>query len=105
MKGEESMKDNSKAVASMLLKDTVLLAVFLLAALGISCFVLLQVLPIVESAGVRTVLIAVSAVTMAVLAGSMAWVTMHLRKNADDVYGEDLYYQELIRRQRGGLQA
>lgn len=96
------MKDNSKAVAGMLSKDTILLIVFLVAALGISCFVLFQTLAIVDSSAVKTLLIVVFTVTMAAMAGSMAWVMLHLRKNKDEVYGEDLYYQELIRQQKEG---
>ena len=96
------MKDNSKAIASMLLKDTILLVVFLVVALGISCFVLFQTLAIVESGAVKALIVGVFTVTMLVLGGAMAWVTMHLRKNKDEVYGEDLYYQDLIRKQKEG---
>ena len=96
------MKDNSKAVASMLLKDTILLIAFLVAALGMNFFVLFEALSVTESTVIKGVLIAVFAVTMLVMAGSMTWVTLHLRKNKDEVYGEDLYYQDLIRQQKEG---
>ena len=96
------MKDNSKAVAGMLFKDVILLAVFLLAALGINCFVLLQTLPIVDDAALRTVITVVFTATSLVLAGAMAWVARHLSKNKDEVYGEDLHYQHLIRQQKEG---
>jgi di/tricarboxylate transporter len=96
------MKDNGKAITSMLYKDCVLLVVFLLVSLGINCFVLLETLAIMESGTPRTVVIAIFAVTMLTLAGSMVWVTMHLCKNKDEVYGEDLYYQELIQQQKEG---
>lgn len=96
------MKDNSKAIAAMLRKDTVLLLAFMVVAVGICCFVLFQTFAIVESGAVKTLLAVVFVVTMLVLGGSMAWVTRHLRKNKDEVYGEDLYYQDLIRKQKEG---
>ena len=94
------MKDKGKAVTGMLRKDIVLLVVFLLAALGISCFVLNQVLTIVERGTARTAIIVVFSVAMLALAGSMAWVAVHLRKNKNEVYGEDLDFQNLIRQQK-----
>lgn len=98
------MKDNSKAIASMLHKDTLLIVAFLIGVVGISCFVLFQTLAIVESGSVKALIVGVFAVTMLVLGSAMAWVTMHLRKNKDEVYGEDLYYQDLIRQQKEGRQ-
>ena len=96
------MKDNSKAIAGMLRMDTVLLAAFMLVAVGICCFVLFQTLAIVESSAIKTLLATVFVITMLVLGGSIAWVSRHLRKNKDEVYGEYLYYQDLIRKQKEG---
>ena len=96
------MKDNSKAIAGMLRKDSILLIAFMVVAVGICCFVLIQTLAITESSAVKTLLAAVFVITMLVLGGSMAWVTRHLSKNKDEVYGEDLYYLDLIRKQKEG---
>ena len=96
------MKNDSKAIAKLLRNDCLLLAVFLLAALGIGAFVLVQVMPAVQSASLKVLLIVVCAVSTLVLGGAMASVMMHLRKNKDDVYGEELYYKELARQQKEG---
>ena len=96
------MKNDSKAVASLLRKDSLLLIVFLLAAIGIGAFVLVQVMPAVASASLKILLICVCAVSTLVLGGSMASVMMHLRKTKEEVYGEELYYAELGRKQKEG---
>ncbi len=96
------MKNDSKAIAKLLRNDILLLAVFLLAALGIGAFVLVQVMPAVESASLKVLLIVFCAVSTLVLGGSMASVMMHLRKRKDEVYGEELYYKELARQQKEG---
>lgn len=96
------MKPQETAVKRMLRQDCVLLFVFLLAALGINAFVLTQTLAIVDSGALRAGITAVFAVTMLVLAGAIVWVGRHLRRNRDEVYGDDLYYQDLIRRQKEG---
>lgn len=96
------MKNDSKAIAKLLRNDCLLLLVFLLAAIGIGAFVLVQVMPAVESASLKVLLICVCAVSTLVLGGAMASVLMHLRKRKDDVYGEELYYKELARQQKEG---
>ena len=96
------MKDNSNAVASMLRKDAALLIAFLVVVVGICCFVLFQVLAIIDSSAVKTLILSVFVIAMLVLGGAMAWVLRHLSKNKEEVYGEDLYYQELIRKQKEG---
>ena len=96
------MKNDSKAIASLLRNDILLLVVFLLAAIGIGGFVLVQVMPAVESAAVKTLLIVICAVSTLVLGGAMASVMMHLRKEKEEVYGEEIYYKELARQQKEG---
>lgn len=96
------MKNDSKAIAKLLRTDSLLLAVFLLAAVGIGAFVLVQVMPAVESASLKVLLICVCAISTLVLGGAMASVLMHLRKHKDEVYGEELYYKELARQQKEG---
>ena len=94
------MKNDSKAIASLLRNDILLLVVFLLAAIGIGGFVLVQVMPAVESAAIKILLIAVCAISTLVLGGAMASVMVHLRNKKDEVYGEELYYKELARKQK-----
>lgn len=96
------MKNDSKAIASLLRKDSIMLVVFLLAAIGIGAFVLVQVMPAVTSASLKILLICVCAVSTLVLGGAMASVMMHLRKTKDEVYGEEIYYSELARKQKEG---
>lgn len=96
------MKKDSKAIAGLLRGDILMLVVFLLAAVGIGAFVLVQVMPAVESASLKILLICVCAVSTLVLGGSMASVMMHLRKTKDEIYGEELYYSELARKQKEG---
>ena len=98
------MKKESKAIAGLLRGDMLMLVVFLLAAVGMSAFVLVQVMPAVDSAAIKPLLIVVCAVSTLVLGGAMASVMMHLRKNKEEVYGEELYYKELARQQKEGTQ-
>ncbi|HIY21654.1 MAG TPA: hypothetical protein H9841_07135 [Candidatus Flavonifractor merdigallinarum] len=96
------MKPQESAVEGMLRRDCILLAVFLLAALGINAFVVLETLPIVDDPGLRAGIVVVFAAAMLVLAGAMFWVGRHLFRNRTEVYGEDLHYQQLIKEQKGG---
>ena len=96
------MKKDSKAIAGLLRGDILMLVVFLLAAVCIGAFVLVQVMPAVETAALKTLLVIVCAVSTLVLGGAMACVMMHLRKNKDEVYGEELYYKDLARQQKEG---
>lgn len=96
------MKRDSKAIAGLLKGDILMLAVFLLAAVGIGAFVLTQLMPAVESAAIKTLLIVVCAVSTLVLGGAMTSVLMHLRRNKEEVYGEELYHKELARQQKEG---
>ena len=96
------MKNDSKAVNGLLGKDSAMLAVFLLVVIGIAAFVMVQVLPIVESAGLKVLLLVICACATLVLGGAMASVMLHLRKRKDEVYGEELYYAELARKQKEG---
>ena len=94
------MKDNRQKIAAMVFKDVAMLVVFLAAFLGISGFVFFQVLDIVGDGGVRLLLTAAFALAMVVLSGSIVWVIAYLRRSRDEVYGEDLHYQDLIRQQK-----
>lgn len=96
------MKNDSKAVNGLLGKDSAMLAVFLLVVIGIAAFVMVQVLPIVESAGLKVLLLVICACATLVLGGAMASVMLHLRKRKDEIYGEELYYAELARKQKEG---
>jgi len=96
------MKNESKAVNGLLGKDSAMLAVFLLVVIGIAVFVMAQVLPIVESASLRILLLVICACATLVLGGAMASVMLHLRKRKDEIYGEELYYAELARKQKEG---
>lgn len=96
------MKPQETAMKRMLRQDCILLFIFLLAALGISAFVLIQTLSIVDSSVLRAGIIIVFALTMLVLAGAILWVGRHLSRNRDVVYGKDLYYQQVIRQQKEG---
>mgnify|MGYP003293210417 CR=1 FL=1 len=96
------MKNDSKAVNGLLGKDSAMLAVFLLVVIGIAAFVMVQVLPIVESTGLKVLLLVICACATLVLGGAMASVMLHLRKRKDEVYGEELYYAELARKQKEG---
>ena len=96
------MKNDSKAVNGLLGKDSAMLAVFLLVVIGIAAFVMVQLLPIVESTGLKVLLLVICACATLVLGGAMASVMLHLRKRKDEVYGEELYYAELARKQKEG---
>lgn len=96
------MHISEKGIKRMLRRDCLLLAAFLLAALGFNSFILVQTVSIAETAALRGGLIAVFAVTMLVLTGSILWVGRHLLRNRDEIYGEDLHYQQLIRQQKEG---
>ena len=96
------MKNDSKAINGLLGKDSAMLAVFLLVVIGIAAFVMVQVLPIVESTGLKVLLLVICACATLVLGGAMASVMLHLRKRKDEVYGEELYYAELARKQKEG---
>lgn len=99
------MKPQETAMKRMLRQDCILLFLFLLATLGINVFVLIQTLAIVDSGGLRVAITAVFAVTMLVLTGAIVWVGRHLSRNRDEVYGDDLHYQQLIRQQKEGDRA
>ncbi len=94
------MKNDSKAIQSCLNKDCALLVVFLLVVVAIAIFVMAQVLPIVDSASLRVLLLVICACATLVLGGAMMSVMMHLRKRKDEIYGEEIYYSELVRKQK-----
>lgn len=96
------MKKDSKAIAGLLKGDILMIVVFLLAAVGIGAFVLVQIMPAVDSAAIRILLIVACAVSTLVLGGAMASVLLHLRRNKEEVYGEELYYKDLARQQKEG---
>lgn len=94
------MKDQDRAEAAMLRRDCALLLIFLAAALGIVGFVLSQALAVTEAAALRALLAGVCGLSMLVLAGGMLWVLRHLRRNRREVYGEDLYWQAALKKQK-----
>lgn len=90
------MKTQEKQIRRMIYGDEFVVALFLMMTFALSAFVLLQAMPLAASS-FKWLLILIFALSMVSLGGSMIWVIYHLQKNREDVYGEELHYQELIR--------
>lgn len=90
------MKTREKQIKRMIYQDGFVVTLFLMMTFVLSIFVLLQAMPL-AAGSFRWLLVLVFALSTGSLGGSMIWVIYHLQKNREDVYGEELHYQELIR--------
>ena len=96
------MKDQKKRAVSMFRRDCCILAAFTVLAVCMVLFVLTQVLSVTDSGTAGTVLTVVAGVSCIALVGAILAVILHLRKNCQEIYGEDIHYQELIKLQKEG---
>jgi flagellar basal body-associated protein FliL len=98
------VEKDKKSMNRLLRNDSVLLIVFGVVAIVTVCYILVQVLGILEDPALGSILVIVAIISILTLVGAMAGVFVHLHKNKTEVYGEELYYQELIKKEKEGIQ-
>lgn len=95
------MKNRNSLIRQMLIRDGVVLCLFLTGYIGLTCFVINQVLYFITSdSPMKTILCTFCVLSVLILGGAMFWIFLYLMKNENEVYGQELEMRQQIREQK-----
>lgn len=94
------IENENEHIASMLKFDIAVLLIFLLAFLGISGFVFIQVLNIAADAGAGSIFVAAFILAIVVLTCTIAWLIRYLCRCKRHVYEDELIFKEIMKNQK-----
>ena len=94
------MKNHNSLIRQMLIRDGVVLCLFLTGYIGLTCFVINQVLCFISDSPMNTILCTFCTLCVLILGGAMFWIFLYLMKNENEVYGQELEMRQQIREQK-----
>ena len=97
------MDHNDIAEKRLFIKDMSLLIMFLISTIAVFGFVLLQILKLPHNNIVMAVIMTISSITVISMVWASAEVMMHLKRNKELIYKEDLDCQKYILEQKREL--
>lgn len=97
------MDHNDIAEKRLFIKDMFLLIIFLISTITVFGFVLLQILQLPHNNIVMGVILTISSITVISMVWASAEVMLHLKRNKELIYKEDLDCQKYILEQKREL--
>jgi len=94
------MKKYDSFINRMVLQDAVILGVFLVSFIGLTRFVMTQVLSFVTESPLYIILCVIGALCMLILGSAMLWIFLQLLHNRADVYGQELDMKQKIQEEK-----
>lgn len=93
------MRQSSQAEKSLFRRDVALLSIFMFLTIAVFYFALVQIIHLTGTGTVGCIVISIAAITIVSIIWASAEVMVHLKRNREYIYNEDLKYQKLIHEQ------